>query len=142
MDILSTYGTDESMELEGVVHFIGGKDKNPEKDPWIRVARTGNTKYNELLLKLFEENQAVLKGKGKAAVELNEHLMIEVMARTILLGFGNLTYGGKPVTPGVAGATQLLGVKDFRKVVQAYADDAENFRTAQVEEDAGNSQPA
>lgn len=142
MDILSTFGTDETKEVEGVVHFLGGKGKDPAKDPWIRVARTGNTKYNELLVKLYEQNQEALKVKGKAATELNEQLMIEVMARTILTDFGNLTYNKLPVTPGVAGATQLLGVKDFRKVVQGYADEVDHFRTAQIEEDAGNSQPA
>jgi hypothetical protein len=140
MDIFNTFATDEALEAEGVVHFLAGKD--PAKDPWIRVARTGNPAYKELILKLFEDNAEALQRGGKEARELSDQLMLDVMARTILTDWGNLTFRGAPVPKGVAGAAMLLSVKDFRDLVDKKSEKADHFRVKQIKEDAGNSQPA
>jgi hypothetical protein len=140
MDIFNTFGTDAALEAEGVVHFLAGKD--PEKDPWIRVARTGNPAYQEMILKLYEDNAEALQRGGKEARALSDQLMLDTMARTILTDWGNITFRGAPVPKGPAGAAMLLSVKDFADMVQKKADKAEHYRVKQVKEDAGNSQPA
>lgn len=136
MDVFNEFATDLTKEVEGVVHFLRGKDSS--KDPWIRVARTGNEKYSALLTELFEQNREALQAKTKAGEELAVQLMVEVMARTILLDHGNLTFKGAPVPAGVAGREMLLGVKDFRALVQKKADDMNSYRAVALEADSGN----
>lgn len=140
MDIFATYATDDTKEEEGVVVFLNdGAD--PAKDPWIKVARINNTAYAEGVTSGYEKIQAEkkLQKLDKKAIEIrSKNMMTELMADTILKGFGNLTFQGKPLTYSRESALMTLRVKDFREMVYAKASDFELFRAEYVEAAAGN----
>lgn len=140
MDIFSTFATDESKEEDGVVVFLSG-GSDPAVDPWIRVARTGNTAYGKAVATGYEKLQADKKllRLSEAEMEIrSKNLMIDVLAATILKDFGNLTFQGAPLVPSHETKLQLLRVKDFRELVATKAADAELYRIEQVQAAAGN----
>jgi hypothetical protein len=116
-DIFSNFATDEVLEVEGKWFPLG-------KSARIKVARTGNDRYNAEFKKLLEQYQADLSDGGPAAEALAAKIITEVQ--------------GKPVPYSVEMAKTFLGVKDFRKRVTALADSFENFRV-KAEEQQGNA---
>ncbi|GEM_PF-4105318 len=140
MDIYAAFATDESKEEDGVVIFLGN-GQDPAIDPWIRVARTGNTAYSKALALGYEKLQAEkkLQRLSDADVEIRaKNLMIEAMADTILKDFGNLKFQGSPLLADRNGKLQVLRVKDFRELVATKAADVALYRVEQVEAAAGN----
>lgn len=131
MDVFNTYATDEQAEIEGRWHKIGGKSR-------VLVARTGNANYVKEFRKLLERHEADLGTGSDEADKLSEEILVEVMAKTILLGWEGLEFQGQPVEYSVEMAKTLLRVKDFRKRVSAIADSLENFRI-RTEEAQGNA---
>lgn len=140
MDIYAAFATDESKEEDGAIVFLSsGQDLL--KDPWIKVARTGNTAYSKAVATGYEKLQA-----DKKLLRLNDtdmeirakNLMIEALADTILKGFGNLEFQGKPLEPTRESKLMLLRVKDFRELVATKAADVDLYRVEQVEAAAGN----
>jgi hypothetical protein len=130
-DIFSNFATDEVLEVEGKWFPLG-------KSARIKVARTGNDRYNTEFKKLLEQYQADLSDGGPAAEALAAKIITEVQAKTVLVDWENLSYQGKPVPYSVEMAKTFLGVKDFRKRVTALADSFENFRV-KAEEQQGNA---
>lgn len=140
MDIFTTFATDETKEEEGVVVFLAD-GQNPAVDPWVRVARTGNTAYSKALASGYEKLQAAKKAQrlSDAEVEIRaKNLMIEAMADTILMDFGNLEFQGPALVPSRESKLQLLRVKDFRELVAGKAADVDLYRVDQIEAAAGN----
>lgn len=120
MDILSSYTTDEKLENEGKVFPLS-------KDSSLLVARSGNTKYVAMLRKQMQEAQLDL-ASGDEADQLAEAILIDVMAKTLLLGWKGLTEGGVEVTYSVDKAKEYLRIKDFRRKVSGFADNFEAFK--------------
>lgn len=135
MDIGKEFGTDLEKESAGVRHDL-------DDTAYVVVARTGNPAYAKMITALYEKNQRLLKMKNDAAEAKGEEIILDVMAKTIFVGCGGLELNGATVPDTVAGRTSLLKIKDFRAMIQAHADDVEEYRVAQAEEDQGNSQPA
>ena len=131
LDIFDAYATDETAEVEGRWFPIGARGR-------VKVARTGNSRYNELFKKKVEDKQLDLQDGGPAAEQLAEQILIEVQAATILLDWQDLGFQGEAVVYSQDMAKTMLGVKDFRRKINALADSFENFRVKR-EEQQGNA---
>jgi hypothetical protein len=130
-DIFYEFATDEALEIEGVV-------VNLDKDAWIKVARLGNDRYTEALLKLGEKHASELEAGGTKAQAVDRKLTIEAMAEHVLVGFGGLGLKGEALEYSPENAVKLLSIKDFRRRVIAEANKIEHFRVkreAQVRQD-------
>jgi hypothetical protein len=139
-DIFAAYATDESKEEDGVVVFLSS-GADVATNPWIKVARVGNTAYSKAVSTGYEKLQAdkkLLMLSGDEMEIRSKNLMIEVMADTLLKGFGNLSFQGSPQEPTREAKVRLLRVKDFREMVMAKAAEVDLYRVEQSEADAGN----
>lgn len=130
MDIFKAYAVDETKEETGTWMEIG--------DAGFLIARAGNRKYIKLLSKEVERNQKALDCKDKAADELSDKIMVDVIARTILLDWKNVQYQDKALEYSVDNAKMLLAHKDFRREVMRLADDFSAYKLAKDEEDEKN----
>lgn len=94
----------------------------------------------------FAAHEFTLKAKGSkeekdAAEACAEKLTVEVMAKSILLGWsGNVRYKGAILPYSVDNAIMLLQLKDFRAKVEKLSGDFQNYRLVSEEEDAKNSE--
>lgn len=130
MDIFSTYAVDETKEQSGTWMEVG--------DAKFLVARAGNKSYVKLLGKEVEKNQKSLDRKDEAADALSDKIMIDVLAETILLGWENVSYKGKPMEYSKVNAKELLSHKEFRREIMKLADDFNAFKAAQEAEEVKN----
>ena len=121
LDIFTKYATDESLENNGTWREIGGGTE-------LLIARSGNRAYSRLLAKLFEQNKQVLDVGDDVADAKSDEIMIEVAAKTILLGWKNLQFKGKDLPFSVENAKMLLAIKDFRRQVIALSESQDNYR--------------
>lgn len=121
MDIFATYATDAKLENEGV--WV-----NLSKTARVRVARSGNEAYQAALRDGLAAHQLEIDAGGSAADEVAERVIIDVMARTILVGWEGLTFKGAAAPYSVEMARTMLGVKDFRKKVNEIAGSFEAYR--------------
>lgn len=127
MDIFQTFATDEALETEGKWFPLS-------KTASVLVARTGNSRYADVLRESMKDNP--LEGLGeKEANAVAETVLLEVMAETVLLGWKGLQYKGKDVPYSKEMARTMLGIKDFRRKISALADNFEAFKVkAEVEQ--------
>lgn len=120
MDIFSSFATDETLENEG-------KWFPMSKTAKVKVARVGNDRYKALLQEKLKEAQ-LGDMPEKEANEVAEGILIEVMARTILVGWSGLTYQGKEAPYSHEMALTFLNVKDFRKKIGELSNNLESYR--------------
>lgn len=127
VDLFEQFATDDSKEIDGVyVEYMGYE---------FLIARLGNRKYGKKLTALVERHDKALSRKDEAADKLNDDLMIETLAETILLGWkGEITFKGESLAYSVDNAKKLLTMKDFRKEVVKMADDMEAYKAQQEAE--------
>lgn len=132
LDVFAAYATDEVKENKGVRVELGG-------DAWMVVARLNNPAYTKLLLAESEKHEQSLKIlPAEEAQALDSRILREVMAETILLDFGGISWKGKELKYSKKTAMQLLELKDFQRRVMREAENIENFRLAKNEADGGN----
>ena len=131
-DIFEHFATDEQLECTGVWHEL---DK--ASGARVRVARSGNRAYAKALTQAVELNRTALDAGGELAEARSDAILVEVMAQTVLLDFEGLSYRGQTMPYSQANARVLLGVKDFRKRISQWAEDASRYR-AQLELEQGN----
>lgn len=140
MDIFAAYATDETKEVEGTVIFLSS-GKDAAVDPWIRVARANNIEYAKAVSTGYERLQADKKLLRLSEDEMEiraKNLMTEVLADTVLKGFGNLTFQGSVLPPGREAHLTFLRVKDFRELVMTHALNVDLFRVEQSQVTSGN----
>lgn len=130
MDIFKTYAVDETKELNGTWMPIG--------DAKFLVARAGNKAYVKLLSREVERHKKALDAKDDAADTLSDNIMIDVMAATVLLGWENVSFQGKPLEYSKENAKLLLSLKEFRREVMKMSDDFEAFKVQEEAEAAKN----
>lgn len=130
MDIFNTYAVDEAKELNGTWMPLG--------DAKFLVARAGNKAYVKMLAKEVERNQKALDMKDEAADELSDRIMIDVLAKTILLGWENVSFQGKSLEYSEENVKMVLKHKEFRRQIAQMADDFSAFKAAKEEEDVKN----
>lgn len=121
MDIIAAFSTDEKLETEGKWFPLSKTAK-------ILVARSGNEKFVSLLREQMKEAQLDLTA-GEEAEKLAEEVLIDVMARTVLVGWEGITdANGKAVPYTPEQARTYLRVKDFRRKVSALSENFEAYR--------------
>jgi len=124
------FATDEKLEELGRWFPVG-------EGASCLIARTGNTRYREMLrnkLGVYEQSlqQRILDDNTADAV------LIEVMAKTILLGWKGFEDKKKEVPYTVEAAIgYLTKYKDFRNFVARSADNMSAYRKGATEEDLG-----
>lgn len=134
VDLFSAFAVDANQEQDGTLTQLPNAG-----DTKFRIAREGNKAYSKLLQKLVKMNRSVLDSKGAAAEAKSDEILIEVMAKTILIGWeGEVTYQGKKLSYSTEAAKTLLAHKDFRAVVINASSDMEKFKVVKDEEDAKN----
>lgn len=132
LNIFKTFAANADKEQSGVEVEVG-----PEA--FITVARANNKTYSRMLTKAWEANKYTLDRKDKAANDKAEELIIDIMSKSILLGWrGMLDENDQPLEYSQAAAKKMLAIGDFRQMVSKQADDFSNFRQVTEEADAKN----
>jgi len=126
MDIFATYATDESKEENGVWMELG--------DAKLLIARSGNPKYTKIFEAAYKKNKRLLDRADEAADELAKKLFIDATARSVLLGWENVSFQGQPMTYSVENAKILLGHKDFYNEVTKMSQDLTAYKMVQDED--------
>ena len=130
VDLFSAFAVDATQEQEGVLTQVPNAG-----DTLFKIARSGNKQFSRLIQAQFKRNRAVLESKGDAAADKSDEIMIDVMAKSILVGWeGTVLYKGKALEYSPANARKLLAIKDFRKAVAQFADDVSAFKFKETEE--------
>lgn len=127
LDIFAQFATDENAESSGVWREIGGGAE-------LLIARLGNRQYGKLLNKVFEANKKVLDLGDDVADKKSDELMVEVLAKTVLLGWKNVSFKGEVLEYSVEKAKMLLSIKDFRRQVTQLADEMDAYRAKEEQE--------
>ena len=124
MKLNEAFGTDTALEEEGKWFDIGDGAS-------IKVARFGNDAHRKMLLKLREPYKALLLRGGQIPDDVNDGIVTESMAQTILLDWkGMLDQDGEVIEYDIdAGRTAFKLYKDFLELVSQLSLNAANFRT-------------
>ena len=131
LDLFKDFATNVSAEEQGAWEEYG-------QGAEFLIGRANNKGYNKLLTRAFEKNKRLLDTKGDAAEAKAEELIVDVMSKTILLGWrGDFLWAGQRLEYTPENARTMLAVKDFRRWVSSKAEDFERFKLAQEEEDVG-----
>jgi len=130
VDIFSTYAVDEDKEQNGTWMPLG--------DARFLVARAGNRAYAKLLNKEVDRNRKALDAKDASADALSDSIMVNTLAKTILLGWENVSFQGKKLEYSLENAKMALGHKEFRREIMRLADDFNAFKLVQEEEAVKN----
>lgn len=131
-DLYKAFAADSTKETNGVEVAIG-------PDAFILVARSNNKSYAKMLTGLFDSNKFAIDRKDAAADALAEKLIIQSMARHVLIGWRGIEEGGVELPYSIAAAEKMLAIKDFRILVSKYADDFQKYKMFNDEEDTKNS---
>lgn len=132
---LSTFETDRQLEVDGVWVDIGDEDGTQ-----LLIARIGNPNYNRLIRARLKPHKNLLQ-RDAMPIEMQEKILNEVLAETVLLGWKNLMYKGKKINYSSARALEMINnISDFRELVMELANSMETFRVVEAEEDAKNSE--
>lgn len=131
---LSTFETDRQLEVDGVWVDIGDEDETQ-----LLIARIGNPNYNRLIRARLKPHKNLLQ-RDALPMEMQEKILNEVIAETVLLGWKNLKYKGKKINYSSDRALEMLNnISDFRELVMEIANSMETFRIVETEEDVKNS---
>lgn len=132
MDIFDEFATDEKLEIEGA--WIDYDDKTQ-----FLIAREYNDHFQRVFSETQEKHARELKAKTDAAKKLSGRLMIEIMAKTILLGWkGPVKVRGVAIEYSFENAVKLLEFKGFRGWVASQAGNEGNYKAQAEEADAKN----
>lgn len=123
-DVFNELATDDSLEENGTWQSLG-------KGTELLVARNGNRAYSKMLSKSVERHQQTLDLEDDAADKLSDEIMVDVIARTVLLGWKNLSFKGQTLDYSVENAKKVLGLKEFRKRVMALASNFDAYKLKQ-----------
>lgn len=134
IDLFAAFATDEAAEENGIMTPVPGAG-----DTLFKVARAGNKTYNRLFQKLLKQNKPVLDAKGDAAEKKAEEIFVEVMSKSILLGWeGEVLFAGEMLAYSRDNAKKLLAHKEFRAAVTTISEDFNQFKAIKDEEDEKN----
>lgn len=131
------------MELANLLHDID-KDKNKEIKGtevhygdgfFVTVARAGNPAAVKMLNEIMAEpeNERARRA-GAMQPEKFQAILVQVAAKTILVGWRGLTRDGSEVPYSVERATVLLSCKDFLDKINAMAGTEEIYRRDSIDQ--------
>ena len=129
MDLDKTFGTDKSLEEDGVWIDLGD-------DSQIKIARLGNKKSQEISSKIQKNAQMASK---YSLTDLADNDLNYVLATAIIIDWKNIKVKGKILEYSSENAKKMLeDYKDFRSLVIELASEMETFRRVEVEEGKEN----
>lgn len=133
MDVYESFATDEKLEIEGA--WIDYDDKTK-----FLIAREYNDHFQRVFSETQERNARALKAKTEEAKKLSGKLMVEIMAKTILVGWsGPVKLKGEDLGEySYEKAVRLLEVKGFRGWVATQASNEANYKAEAEAADAKN----
>lgn len=137
MNLYSMFGTDTELETSGVWLDFGG--------PRIRVARAGgaNSRFTALMAEKARQYNPQIKAEVLPE-NIGRKLMIEVYAEAVILDWEGMSdRDGNSLAFNRSNVIQVMtDLPDLFNLVQEHAAKMANFKRAQLEVEAGNSQPA
>ena len=136
VDLFAQFATDKTQETAGVYTVLPGCG-----DTEFLIARAGNHNADYALKAqaLHRKNKTKLEAGGAQARDLNNAIMAELYAETILLGWkGTVRIGGVDTPYSKPAALKLLALPDFRELVERVANSKDSFLPAASEEEAKN----
>lgn len=140
IDLFKQFATDETKEVNGVPTPLEGCG-----DTKFVIARSMNTAYRRVMRRLLDRHTAALKAKGPEADALMVKIEVEVMSKTILVGWQStdgkpvaIPFNGEMLEYSTENAAKLLSVKDFRVLVASASENAELYKVHKAEEDEKN----
>ena len=124
MDLNQVFGTDKTLEEEGV--WIEMSDNTS-----IKIARLNNPAFKQAASKLSKKNKIVDNFS-----KVRDEALIKIVSDTILLDWKNISDEGNDIKYNKDNAFKLLNkYHDFLDYVVEQSNDIENFRKIEIEED-------
>jgi len=130
LDIFTNFATDEEAENGGAWRSIGSGAS-------LLIARSGNKRYSRLLTEQVAQHRETLDLKNEVADAKSDEILIDVIAKTILLDWKGVSYKGKDMPYSLDAAKTLLKHGDFRALVIRLSESADAYR-AKLENEQGN----
>lgn len=124
---LSQFDVSDELSVRGCWVSIG-------KDAKLRVARMNNESYREFIKKKTKPYRSAMRA-GTLDEDLMTEIVVQAMARHILLDWDGLTEKGAKIPYTVEKAEEILRTKEpFRDLVLSLSQDQELFQEAEVED--------
>jgi hypothetical protein len=136
-----SFKTNKNLEIEGITLEYHDQDEPDIPPVRIRIARAGgaNVAYDKALDK---RTRSIRRHLAANAVSMQEirRITMDVYAETVLLGWENVTdEAGDPIPFSPDNARKLFkDLPDLFDDIQQQAQQAELFRSVQIEADAKN----
>jgi hypothetical protein len=129
---LNEFKVDDKKELEGIVVHMSPKR-------WIRVARLGNRLFRDMYQEKMQPYEAAQRS-GFLKDEVQEGIIRETAARTILIDWGGFTENGQEVPYSPENAERAMKEsQEFFAFVLEQAKEQNNFRPAKSETEKNSS---
>lgn len=129
---LDSYSVNDKDSVEGKWVPIG-------KDAELKIARLNNEPYRDFIKKKLKPYKSAMRA-GAVDEDVINAVVVQAMARHILLDWKGLKESGKPLIYSIEECERVLRDKEqFRELVAALANDADLFRDAELEDGAKNS---
>lgn len=129
---LSTFDVNDTLSLEGQWVPIG-------KTASLKIARMNNENYREFVKKKTKPFRSAIRA-GQVDEELMTEIIIQAVARHILLDWKGITENKEELAYNTANAERVLRDKEpFRDLVMSLANDQQLFQEADLEDGAKNS---
>lgn len=133
-DLKKLFKTDENLETAGVWQDLGDSIR-------VKVARFNNTNHKRVMEGLMKPYQHMLR-RGNLSEEIAEKILVQGMARTILLDWEGLEEDGKPIKYSMKNAERIMmEFKDFRDLVHNISQSMEIYKIQEDAETEKNSKP-
>lgn len=132
VDIFSDFAVNETVANEGT--WVPYRD-----DIEFLIARAGNRKFKKLAQVQFKKHGRLLEAGGEAGEAKGKEIMIELFAKSILLGWkGSVVFQGAELTYSEENAKKLLALDGFRDWVDTQAKDEAAYKAVKDEEEEKN----
>lgn len=129
---LDSYKIDDKVSVEGKWVPIG-------KDAELKIARLNNEPYRDFIKKKLKPYKSAMRA-GAVDEDLLNAVVVQAMARHILLDWKGLKESGQPLVYSIEECERILKEKEqFRELVASLANDADLFREAEIEDGTKNS---
>lgn len=106
----------------------------------VKLARWGNTRFNNMFSAMTRNKQRQIARQTLDSAE-QERIILEVVARTVLLGWRNMEIDGEPVEyTWQDGFAVLDAIPELFRDIQDLSQDESFYRKKQLEDEAKNSE--
>lgn len=124
---LKKFKTNQQSEQEGVWVPL-------DKGTKVLIARTGNPRYKEYLRNKLSPYRLQLKTNSMDE-EVAQRIIIETLAKTILLDWEGIQENGETIPYNYANAVDILTkYKDFRELISTTAEEMDLFKDEEEKE--------